>query len=220
MRLMSVSLKLSMYSMVKTFGVEVIEHAEPTLRGNHIHHQRMGGLWVYKEARGLYEGNEIAHNAKAGVRVWDLGHPTMQQNKIHSGNACGILIYELFTGGPPFAAQLPMQIYAKVMKGINQVSFPTTCQGPAQDLVKALLTKDPSERLPMRPPGFVKNLKTHEWYKGFDWDAMMRQELTPPYKPQVRGKKDIANFHARREDMPQHMDFKDDGSGWDAEFAS
>jgi len=134
--------------------------------------------------------------------------------------ALGILIYELFTGTPPFAAQLPMQIYAKVMKGINQVSFPTTCQGPAQDLVKALLTKDPSERLPMRPPGFVKNLKTHEWYKGFDWDAMMRQELTPPYKPQVRGKKDIANFHARREDMPQHMEFKDDGSGWDAEFAS
>ena len=72
----------------------MIEHAEPTLRGNKIHHQRMGGLWVYKEGRGLYEGNEIYANAKAGIRIWSLGDPTIKQNKIHSGRACGVLIYE------------------------------------------------------------------------------------------------------------------------------
>ena len=59
------------------------------LRGNHIHHQRMGGLWVYKEAKGLYEDNEIWLNAKAGVRVWQLCDPTMLRNRIHSARRGG-----------------------------------------------------------------------------------------------------------------------------------
>ena len=79
-------------------GVEVVEHAEPTLRGNTIHHSRVGGLWVYKEAKGLYEGNEIHSCSKAGVRIWELGDPTMNGNKIHSGRACGVLIYECGKG--------------------------------------------------------------------------------------------------------------------------
>eukprot|EP00971_Amphidinium_carterae_P288857 5735609-Amphidinium_carterae.1 len=28
---------------------------------------------------------------------------------------------------------------------------------------------------------------------------------------------DIANFSARKEDMPRHIEYKDDGSGWDKE---
>ena len=76
-------------------GVEVIEHAEPTLRGNKIHHNRLNGVQVYKDARGVYEGNEIAFNMKANVRIWKLGDPIVKQNKIHSSRACGVLIYEL-----------------------------------------------------------------------------------------------------------------------------
>jgi serine/threonine protein kinase len=131
----------------------------------------------------------------------------------------GILVFELMSGHPPFESAYPMQIYSKVMKGIAKVPFPPKCQGPVGDLVKALLKKEPSERLPMRPGG-VKNLKDHKWYGGFDWGAMTNLTMDAPYKPVVKSKKDIANFSARKEDMPRQIEYKDDGTGWDKEFAT
>ena len=79
-------------------GVEVLEHSAPTLRGNKIHHCRLNGLQVYKEAKGLYEGNEIYGHTHACVRIWEVGDPTFNGNKIHSSKACGVLIYECGKG--------------------------------------------------------------------------------------------------------------------------
>jgi len=131
----------------------------------------------------------------------------------------GILLFELMSGHPPFESAYPMQIYSKVMKGIAKVPFPAKCQGPCQDLVKALLKKEPSERLPMRHGG-VKNVKEHKWYVGFDWTEHENGTMNPPYKPTVKSKRDIQNFKARKEDMPRVIEYVDDGSGWDAAFAS
>lgn len=131
----------------------------------------------------------------------------------------GILVFELMSGHPPFESAYPMQIYSKVMKGISKVPFPPKCQGPVGDLIKALLKKEPSERLPMRPGG-ITNVKNHKWYQGFDWDAMKAGTLDAPYKPVVKSKKDIANFSARKEDMPRQIEYKDDGTGWDKDFAT
>jgi len=131
----------------------------------------------------------------------------------------GILIFELMSGHPPFESAYPMQIYSKVMKGITKVPFPPKCQGPVGDLIKALLKKEPSERICCRPGG-VQNLKDHKWYGGFDWSAFESDTLEPPYKPVVKSKKDIANFSARKEDMPRQIEYTDDGSGWDKDFAS
>lgn len=131
----------------------------------------------------------------------------------------GVLVFELMSGHPPFESAYPMQIYSKVMKGINKVPFPPKCQGPVGELIKGLLKKEPSERLPMRPGG-VTNLTSHAWYQGFDWDSFKKLELEAPYKPVVKGKKDIANFSARKEDMPRQIEYHDDGSGWDKDFAS
>lgn len=41
-----------------------------------------------------------------------------------------------------------------------------------------------------------------------------------PYKPQVSNKKDMANFSAKKEDMPPSIPYKDNGSGWDDDFAT
>jgi len=132
----------------------------------------------------------------------------------------GILIFELMSGHPPFESAYPMQIYSKVMKGIAKVPFPPKCQGPVGDLIKALLKKEASERLPMRPGG-VKNMREHRWYAGnLDWEQMKEMKVDPPYKPVVKSKKDIANFSARKEDMPRQIEYKEDGTGWDKEFAT
>lgn len=131
----------------------------------------------------------------------------------------GILLFELMAGHPPFESAYPMQIYSKVMKGIGKVPFPPKCQGPVGDLIKALLKKEPSERLAMRPQG-VQNIKDHKWYSSFDWDSFTKQTSDPPYKPVVKSKKDIANFSARKEDMPRQIEYHEDGSGWDKDFAT
>lgn len=131
----------------------------------------------------------------------------------------GILTFELMSGAPPFESAYPMQIYAKVMKGINKVNFPPKCQGPVGDLIKLLLKKEPSERLPMRPGG-AANLRNQKWYTGFDWDSMKNLTMEAPYKPVVKSKKDIANFSARKEDMPKAIEYRDDHSGWDKDFAT
>merc|ERR1712113_725051 len=39
----------------------------------------------------------------------------------------GVLTFELMSGHPPFESAYPMQIYSKVMKGINKVPFPVKC---------------------------------------------------------------------------------------------
>merc|ERR1712129_327854 len=106
------------------------------------------------------------------------------------------------------------------MGGISRVPFPAKCQG-AEQLIKGLLQKEPSERLPMRPGG-TWDLKDTKWYTSaeVDWNKMKDLTLDVPYKPVVKSKTDIANFSARKEDMPKHGDYKDDGTGWDKDFAN
>ena len=58
----------------------------------------MGGIWVYKAAKGLYEDNEVYSNRKASLRVWDFGSPVVKHNKFHSGKTLGLLIYEFGKG--------------------------------------------------------------------------------------------------------------------------
>eukprot|EP00928_Gymnodinium_smaydae_P093859 TRINITY_DN781_c0_g5_i1.p1 TRINITY_DN781_c0_g5~~TRINITY_DN781_c0_g5_i1.p1 ORF type:complete len:786 (+),score=210.30 TRINITY_DN781_c0_g5_i1:59-2359(+) len=131
----------------------------------------------------------------------------------------GILIFELMGGHPPFESGSPMQIYQKVTKGINKAAFPKACKGKVATLIKGLCHANPSERLAMKK-GDTKNIKNHEWYSGFDWDAMFELKNDPPYKPSVKGKKDIANFSARPEDLPPQVPYKDPRTGWDRDFAT
>lgn len=131
----------------------------------------------------------------------------------------GVLTFELMAGNPPFEASTPMATYSKVKHGINKVDFPPEIGSQCTDLVKKLCVKEPSERLPMKKGG-TSRLKQHGWFKDFDWSDMKNLTMQPPYKPKVQNKKDIANFSAKKEDMPPQVKYKDDGSHWDKDFAT
>lgn len=131
----------------------------------------------------------------------------------------GILNYELLAGHPPFEAAAPMQIYQKVTKGIGKVTFAKACKGTVETLIKGNLHANPTERLPMKKGG-SQNIKNHEWYKGFDWKAMEGMTMEAPYVPATKSKKDMANFSARKEDMPPQVPYKDPKNGWDKDFAT
>jgi hypothetical protein len=133
----------------------------------------------------------------------------------------GILIFELMSGHPPFESPYPMQIYSKVTKGINKIPMPPKCQGACGELIKALLKSEPAERLPMKPDG-TDGIRKHKWYasRDFKWDQMESLTMDVPYKPVVKSKTDIANFSARKEDMPRQVPYNDPGTGWDSKFAT
>jgi len=140
-------------------------------------------------------------------------------NKAVDWWAAGILLFELLAGHAPFDAPNMMTIYSKIMKGIDMVKFPQACKGDVQTLIKGLLKKDPSERLPMQAGG-IQNIKDATWYAGFEWAELEAQTMEPPYKPEVKSNKDMANFNVDKADMPTQLEYKDDGSGWDKDFAS
>eukprot|EP00931_Biecheleriopsis_adriatica_P109309 TRINITY_DN8356_c0_g1_i1.p1 TRINITY_DN8356_c0_g1~~TRINITY_DN8356_c0_g1_i1.p1 ORF type:complete len:444 (-),score=119.75 TRINITY_DN8356_c0_g1_i1:88-1377(-) len=124
----------------------------------------------------------------------------------------GIMLYELLAAHPPFESSYPMQIYSKVMKGIDKVSFPEATKD-AKTLIKSLCKQNPEERLPMQAGG-VENIKKDSFFGGFDWEALEQQRLEAPYIPIVKSVADLSNFSARKEDVPETKDFVDDGSGW------
>jgi cGMP-dependent protein kinase len=131
----------------------------------------------------------------------------------------GILTFELMSGHPPFESATPMQIYSKVQKGINKITFPKKVKGNAEQLIKGLCHATPSERLPMKKGG-TQNIKKAPWFAEFNWNEMETFQLDAPYKPTVKSKKDIANFSANKEDMPPQVPYKDPKTGWDKDFAT
>ena len=135
----------------------------------------------------------------------------------------GVVIFELMSGVTPFDAEGPMEIYARVMRGIGQIRTPLSCQGPAWALIQALLRKDPSERLPMRAGG-VRNIMQHKWFEGFDWGGLRGLSLAPPYVPAVASPTDMKNFErVRKENLPSHVPYVEgtgSGGAWFREFAT
>ncbi|CAK0859421.1 unnamed protein product [Prorocentrum cordatum] len=128
----------------------------------------------------------------------------------------GVLLYELLSGHAPFEADSTPQVYELVKRGIDQAHFPAACRGTAQELVRALCRPQPEGRL--RAP----KLCEHAWFSGgrdgFDWTALRNQALPAPHVPQVRGARDLANFRTCEGEDPPSTAYRDQGSGWDADF--
>jgi len=131
----------------------------------------------------------------------------------------GVIIFEWQSGSAPFADSNPMKIFTKVKKGIDKIKFPVGCKGDCEDLVKSLLKNDPGERLTSLTGG-SNNIKTHDWFKGFDWAGCEARTMEPPFKPECGGPTDIAAFEPSAADMPPQCLYQDDGSKWDEGFAT
>jgi len=128
----------------------------------------------------------------------------------------GVLLHEFMSGKTPFKADDELDIFFKIknFKGFGKTSFPSQCQSPVGELIKAVLIAAPEERLPMRPGG-IRKLVNHDWYtsSAFDWVSLKEGTLDPPQQPRT--------MKCMTRDKKVRMDdFKDDGSDWDKGFAT
>ena len=98
------------------------------------------------------------------------------------------------------------------------MKFPKAIDAPAAAIIKGLMEKAPSKRLPMRAGG-TGNINTSKWYIGFCWDALANGSMQSPYVLTVRDNRDTSNFRTKKEYAPPHVPYHSDGSGWDSDMA-
>uniref|UniRef100_A0A1D1XFA4 cAMP-dependent protein kinase n=1 Tax=Anthurium amnicola TaxID=1678845 RepID=A0A1D1XFA4_9ARAE len=103
----------------------------------------------------------------------------------------GVLIFEMLAGYPPFYDDDHMKLYEKILSG--RIKYPSFFDPMAKDLLKRLLTSDLSKRYGNLKDG-SRDIKSHPWFKGIDWDKLGKRELTAPYIPNVSGEGDASNF--------------------------
>ena len=107
--------------------------------------------------------------------------------------ALGILIYEMIVGIPPFFHRNKHKMYHFIKE--SKVNFPDperhkiSVSDDAQDLILRLLDKNKKTRLGVNG---IDEILAHAWFKSLDMEKLMKRELEPPYKPEI--KEDFAYF--------------------------
>jgi len=97
----------------------------------------------------------------------------------------GTLMYEMLTGLPPFYSQDVQQMYFKIMHA--KLEIPDSLNEETKSIVIGLLERDPNKRL-----ADSAMIKAHPYFKGTEWDKILRKEVKPPFIPPVTSKLDVS----------------------------
>lgn len=104
---------------------------------------------------------------------------------------CGVLLHEMVVGEPPFTGADSREVLKSVQryaegKAETHSALHQKLRGdgrtsrPAADLIAGLLHWEETARIGTES---FRAVQEHEWFAGFDWVALLRRELPPPYAP-------------------------------------
>ncbi|CAM9553864.1 unnamed protein product [Ascophyllum nodosum] len=111
----------------------------------------------------------------------------------------GALLYEMLTGLPPFYCRDREKLFDKIRRG--NLTYPRYLSANAQDILRGLLTRDPSKRLGSSKQDALE-VQKHPFFAPLDWDRIMRREVPPPWEPTVVGSLDTSQFDREFTSMP------------------
>lgn len=101
--------------------------------------------------------------------------------------------YQTQTGLPPFYNQNLNAMYEKILS--SAIPMPKYLSKDARSLFLGLLERDPGRRLGSSKED-ASEIKEHAFFKGLDFEKLLRKEVVPPYKPKVVEKTDCTNIEA------------------------
>ncbi|KAA8499057.1 Serine/threonine-protein kinase gad8 [Porphyridium purpureum] len=124
--------------------------------------------------------------------------------------ALGILAFIMMTGKPPFGGSDRAELYAAIEKAEIDLESNPKAQGwdpITKDFIQGLLTKNPAKRL---GSGGVQDVISHPFFRGIDWEALLRMELEPPIKLGIEkaglGEKDAMAAQQAKEQLRKKLD--------------
>ena len=106
----------------------------------------------------------------------------------------GILIFEMLCGIPPFYSDNTEKMYDLITHADLKFPKKIPVSDNSKDLIRKLLVKKQDNRLGAKS-GFAE-IRTHPFFSGFDFDALIKKTIPPPFKPQLSGSLDVRNFDA------------------------
>uniref|UniRef100_A0A8C4GH75 3-phosphoinositide-dependent protein kinase 1 n=1 Tax=Dicentrarchus labrax TaxID=13489 RepID=A0A8C4GH75_DICLA len=131
-------------------------------------------------AREQVTGKEFATRANSFVGTAQYVSPELLTEKSACKSsdlwALGCIIYQLVAGLPPFRAGNEYLIFQKIIK--LEYEFPEKFFPKAKDLVKQLLSLDPSKRIGCEEMGGYNPLRQHPFFDTISWSDLHIQ--TPP----------------------------------------
>ncbi|KZF19746.1 Pkinase-domain-containing protein [Xylona heveae TC161] len=103
----------------------------------------------------------------------------------------GVLVFEMCCGWSPFYAEDTQQMYKNIAFG--KVRFPRDALSTeGRNFVKGLLNRNPKHRL--GATNDAEELKNHPFFADVDWDALLKKNVVPPFKPKLKSQLDTSNF--------------------------
>ncbi|XP_076841794.1 protein kinase C eta type [Brachyhypopomus gauderio] len=107
--------------------------------------------------------------------------------------ALGVLLYEMLSGHAPFEAENEDDLFECILN--EDIVYASWLSATSVDILKALLTKNPSRRLGcVATEGGESAVSSHTFFNDIDWDKLNRRELEPPFKPRIKTAEDVNNF--------------------------
>ncbi|KMT15160.1 hypothetical protein BVRB_3g062740 [Beta vulgaris subsp. vulgaris] len=120
----------------------------------------------------------------------------------------GVVLHEMLYGTTPFRGVNRKETFYRILSKSPELVGETT---PLRDLIRKLLEKDPKQRISL------EGIKGHDFFKGVDWDMIIRLERPPfiPLEKEVK-EEDINGVKAidvesvvygifKKEDVPKNI---------------
>ena len=92
----------------------------------------------------------------------------------------------MVTGLPPFYCQNRELLYQKILE--SELFYPKYIDKSLRNLLEGLFQKNSKNRFS------EVEIKKHEWFKGFDWNALLEKKLIPPFMPILKSDTDVTYF--------------------------
>jgi hypothetical protein len=75
----------------------------------------------------------------------------------------------------------------------GEIKFPirNPLSHEAVDIISQLLNRDADTRLGVNGS---EEVKSHAFFNGINWEAMMRKEVQPPFQPTISNEHSVENF--------------------------